>query len=75
MSKFARIGNVLGKADYDWLVEENADLADAIEEEVLKGASPDDIGRYVRQCIGEHRVGTIRRCVGAARYVKQLQHN
>lgn len=69
MSKFAKIGTVLGKADYDWLVDENEALANAIEEEVRAGAEPEAIGRYVRQCIGEHRVGTIARCIGAARYL------
>ena len=71
--KYPKVGAILDRNDYTWLLEENEDLAHAIEAEVQNGADPDAIGRYVAQCIGDHRVGTIRRCIGAARHISSTQ--
>lgn len=69
MSKptFDRLGAVLDKADYEWLLADNEDLAMEVESQVIGGVEPDAIGRFVARRIGDHRVGTINRCIGAAR--------
>jgi hypothetical protein len=69
-TKFPRLGNALGKADFEWVKAESEDVAAALEAEVAAGGEPEDIGRYIARCIGEHRVGTIKRCVSAARYLQ-----
>lgn len=68
-----RLGAVLDKADYEWLMSDNEDLALEVEQQVIAGVEPEVIGRYVAKRIGDHRVGTINRCIGAARYLQSQQ--
>lgn len=71
MSKtFPRLGAILDHQDYEYLLGENEELVAILEAEVVAGAEPEAIGRYVANRIGDHRVGTINRCIGAARYVQ-----
>lgn len=76
MSTFTALGNALGKADYEWILAENEGVAVALQTEVDAGHEPEAIGRFVAKQIGEHRVGTIARCVSAAKYLhSQRQRN
>jgi hypothetical protein len=67
---FAHLSRTLDEDNYNWLVNENPRLAEALETEVLAGAEPDEIGRHMTRYIGEHRQGLIARCVSAARWLK-----
>lgn len=76
MSKtFPKLGAVLDKQDYQYVLNESngEELIATLEAEVLGGAEPEAIGRYIAQRIGDHRVGTIKRCIGAARHIASLQ--
>ena len=67
---FARLGSVLDHSSYEWLLDEAPDVAVAIESEVLAGATPEDIRRFLMDQIGENRVAFINRVVSAARWLK-----
>lgn len=68
-----RLGAVLDKADYEWLLADNEDLALEVEQQVIAGLEPEVIGRYIAKRIGDHRVGTINRSIGAARHLQSVQ--
>lgn len=70
---FPKVGALLDREDYEWLLGENEELVTVIEQEVIGGAEPEAIGRYVANRIGEHRVGRINRCIGAARHIASVQ--
>jgi len=68
--KFTKLGNVLDGDNYEWLLSENPVVAEVIETEVLAGATPEDIRRYMLAQIGDHRTAYINRCVSAARWLE-----
>lgn len=68
-----KLGYALGKADYEWIVAENEEVARGLEDDVRNGTDPEAIGRLVARQIGEHRVGTIARCISAAKYLQARQ--
>lgn len=73
MSKpLERLGAALDKQDYQYLLNDpdSAEVLAVLEDEVRAGAEPEAIGLYIAHRIGEHRVGTINRCIGAARYLQ-----
>lgn len=72
---FPKLGALLDKQDYEYvLAEKDGDQIIAIlEQEVIGGAEPEAIGRYIAARIGDHRVGTINRCIGAARHLQSQQ--
>lgn len=70
---FPKLGAVLDRQDYEYLLADDEELVVMLEQEVIGGAEPEVIGRYVANRIGDHRVGTIRRCIGAARYLQSQQ--
>lgn len=74
MSKpaFDRLGAALDKQDYQYLLNDpdSVEVLAVLEDEVRAGAEPEAIGRYIANRIGDHRVGTINRCIGAARWLQ-----
>lgn len=72
-TKFSQLGMALDKKSYQWLVEEDEEVAIAVAAEVTGGGDPDAIGRYVAQQIGETRPGYVNRIKSAARYIKSEQ--
>lgn len=70
---FPKLGAILDRRDYEYLVGEDEELVAVLEAEVLAGGEPEAIGRYVANRIGDHRVGTIKRCIGAARHLANEQ--
>lgn len=74
MSKtFDRLGKILDKQNYEWLVEDNEEIANAIAAEVLDGADPEAIGRFVARTNGESRSAYTARVVSAARYLESVK--
>lgn len=76
MSKpFDRLGAALDAMDYQYLLNDpdSAEVLAVLEDEVRAGAEPEAIGLYIAHRIGEHRVGTINRCIGASRYLHSQQ--
>lgn len=74
MSKqeFDLLGRALDRQDYQYLLDDpnSQEVLAMLEDEVRLGAEPEAIGRYIAKRIGDHRVGTIHRCIGAARWLQ-----
>lgn len=68
--EFPKLGATLYRQDYEWLLMDNEDLVRDIEAEVVGGADPEAIGRFIARELGDHRVGTISRCINAAKYLQ-----
>jgi hypothetical protein len=68
-----KLGSTLDEAAYEWLVDEWPALAASLETEVLAGATPDEVRRFMTAHVGEHRVALIARCVSAARHLMSGQ--
>ena len=65
--KMEQIGNALDEISWEWLDEQYPGLAEAIEGEMRRGASPAEIKRFV---VGRtYRVELALRCEQAARHV------
>jgi hypothetical protein len=67
---FTKLGRELDYQAYQWVLDEYPTVAEAIETEVLAGASVEDVRRFLVAHVGEHRQGFIQRCVGAARWLQ-----
>ena len=65
-----KLGATLDEAAYEWILDEYPQLAIALETEILAGATPDDVRRFMTAHVGEHRVALIARCVSAARWLQ-----
>lgn len=70
---FKMLGAALDYANYSWLCDEAPDIAVALETEVLAGATPEEVRRFVTATIGDNRQGFINRVVSAARWLKGTQ--
>jgi len=70
MAKFPKLGLVLGKENYEWLLNHNEDVAAAVADEIAGGGDPDAIARYVVQELGETREGYLNRIRSAAKYLQ-----
>jgi|KBSMisStandDraft_5_1062788.scaffolds.fasta_scaffold1844458_2 hypothetical protein len=73
MNKFPKMGAALGKKDFNWLLEDDEDVAHALEEEMAAGADAEDIARYCKDQLGETRPGGVNRIRSAARYLQGLK--
>lgn len=72
MSKtLPKLGAAFDKQSYEWLVDENEDIAAALAEEVSSGATPEDVRRFVMTHIGSDRTGMAMRCMSAARFLER----
>ena len=65
--KMQKVGEALDEISWEWLEEMYPGLADAIEEEMQKGASPGEIKRFVMA--RTYRYELALRCEQAARHV------
>lgn len=70
---FKPLGQELDSMSYEWLADEFPTLATVLEKEVLAGATPDEVRRFMTTHVGEHRVALISRCVSAARHLMSGQ--
>lgn len=70
---YQRTSATLYRQDYEYLLAENEDLVRAIEADIAEGADPDAITRFITREVGDHRVGTIRRCTNAIQHIKSVQ--
>lgn len=68
--KFKTLGTVIDRDAYDWLLDTYPDIAAALESEVLAGATPEDVRRFMIAQVGEHRTGLIARVVSASRWLQ-----
>jgi len=73
MAKFTKLRSALGKANYDWLLQDNEDVATALAEEIAAGADPDELARCVANELGDTREGRVNRIRSAARYLQGLR--
>jgi hypothetical protein len=69
MSNLVKLGAALDKENFEWLQNQNEDIANAVAEEVRSGVAPNAIGRYMLKAIGEDRRAFISRVVSAARHI------
>ena len=72
-TEYPRTGATLDRQDYEWLLADNEDLVRSIEADLAAGSDPEGIGRFIAREIGDHRVGTIRRCTNAVRHIQSQQ--
>lgn len=68
--QLSKLGAVLDKDNWEWLQNQNDEIASAVEAEVRAGADPEVIGRFMVRHIGPDRSALVARCVSAARYIK-----
>jgi hypothetical protein len=74
MSKtFEVLGKALDRQSYEWLLEADQDIANAVAAEVKSGASPDEIRRFILVHVGPDRSGLAARCQSAARYLESTK--
>lgn len=69
---FTKLGAKLDEESYEWLLREHAEIAVALENEILTNPDIDldALRRWLTQHLGEHRQGMIQRCIGAARHLQ-----
>lgn len=70
MKAFEKLGAALDRQSYEWLLEADEDIANAIAAEVKSGASPDEIRRFILSHAGSDRHGLASRAMSAARYLQ-----
>lgn len=70
---FEKLGNILDRQNYEWLLRDSEDLATGLAIEIANGGEPDAIARYIAGQIGETRAGYVNRIKSAARYIKSEQ--
>lgn len=71
MSKtFSKLGSALDKQSWQWLQDTDEDIANAVEAEVIAGASPDEIRRFILSHVGGDRSGLAARAMSAARHLE-----
>lgn len=68
-TQFPELASELDRESWDWLVDNHPKIADALEIQVGRGASPDDLREFVKRRIGSHREEFAIRCETAARYL------
>jgi hypothetical protein len=74
MSKqLSKLGAALDKECWEWLQNNNEDIALGVAAEVEAGASPDAIRRFVLNHAGADRTGLAARCMSAARFLSAKQ--
>jgi hypothetical protein len=70
---YPKLRSALGKSNYEWLLEDNEEVAFALAEEVAAGGDPEAIARCVSQELGETREGRVNRIRSAAKYLQGLK--
>jgi len=73
MAKFPKLGSALGRSDYQWMLNDDEEVALALAEEIAAGGDPDEIARYVANQIGDTREGRVNRIRSAAHYLHGLK--
>lgn len=67
---FPELGQQLDAESWDWLQMNHSDIADAVMASVRRGATPDNIYRFVIRRCGSHRTELAQRCQNAVRYLR-----
>lgn len=70
---FEQLGAALDRQSYEWLLEADEDIANAVAAEVKAGASPEEIRRFILSHVGPDRNGLAARCQSAARFIQGVQ--
>lgn len=74
MSKqLSKLGAALDHQSWQWLMDADAEIAEAVAAEVEAGASPDAIKRFILNHVGADRSGLAARCQSAARFLAAKQ--
>lgn len=73
MKTMTKLGGALDKQSWQWLQDADQDIADAVRAEVVAGASPDAIKRFILAHVGSDRSGLAARACSAARYLESEQ--
>lgn len=68
---FEELGEELDAESWEWLVESQPRIADAVEKAVALGAKPHEVRAYVLRRCGSHREELARRCELASRYLSR----
>jgi hypothetical protein len=70
MTEFDELGSELDQESWDWLDDNHPTIAAKIAMYVQRGATPDEIRKYVRKRVGTHREEFALRCLIAARHLE-----
>lgn len=68
-TQFAELANELDKESYRWLSDTHPEIAEAIQLSVSRGATPEDVRRFVLNRVGPDRTGLATRCESASRHL------
>lgn len=71
--QYKRTSATLYRQDYEWLLAENDDLVRSIEHDLSEGVDPGELSRFIANTLGDHRVGSIRRCHNAIKHIVSVQ--
>jgi hypothetical protein len=68
-SEYPELALELDKESWEWLLDNHPQIADALELQVTRGATPDALRAFVQRRCGVNRVEFARRCEAAARHL------
>lgn len=71
--QLSKLGAALDRQSWQWLQDAAPDIAEALEAEVMAGADPEMVRRYIVNYAGDNRTGLADRCQSAARYLTSQQ--
>lgn len=71
-SAFLELATELDKESYEWLSENHAQICDAVEAAVQRGATPEQIRAFVTRRCGVNRIEFARRAEAAARHLLEV---
>lgn len=72
MSKtLPKLGAAFDRQSWQWVQDEDEDIAAALADEVNSGATPEDVRRFIVAHIGSDRTGMAMRCMSAARHLER----
>ena len=73
MTQLNELGSDLDQESWSWLDVNHPTIADSVALSVNRGATPDDIYKFVVRRLGSHRADFARRCEAAARHLESVK--
>jgi hypothetical protein len=70
---FPELGQQLDAESWDWLQTNHSNIADSVAAAVKRGATPDNVRRFVLRRCGSHRQELAQRCQNAARHLLAMR--
>jgi hypothetical protein len=70
---FDTLARELDAESYRWLADTHPSIAEAVEQAISKGASPEAIRRFVLERVGSDRHLLATRCESAARHMATVE--